>query len=114
VTVRTVRFGGFDTLRVCLPLERVAGLPLERGCGLVFAVSVFFVVPEVGAVAAAAVAAVALRAAARRALARCGRVRGRLDRTPFCSAGARELLSLEALMCTSLLNAVVQAQPKTP
>lgn len=53
--------------------------------------------PEVAAVPAAA----ALRAAALRGLARCGRVRGRFERTPSLSAGS---LFLGGLMCTSLLN----------
>ncbi len=49
----------------------------------------------------------ACRAATRRALDRCGRVRGKLERTPSRAARslARPLLSPVALMRTSLLNA---------
>ena len=61
---------------------------------------------EGGSVVAPVVVVGAPRAAVLRALERCGRVRGRFERTPSPSSGAlpRPLLSLGTLTRTSLLK----------
>ena len=65
-----------------------------------------------GVLAAGSAAAVALRAAALRGLERCGRVWGRFASTPSLAPGSlgRPLLSLGALIGTSLLKRALQAE----
>jgi hypothetical protein len=78
---------------------------LAAGVALAFALALGFAtasrVPRAGA------EALALRAAVLRAVDRCGRVRGRLARTPTPASGplGRPLLSFGALTSTSLLKA---------